>query len=739
MKKIRFFMRVYILLLVFTLSLFAFEKNQILLLHSYNKGLKWSDGISAGIEKVLKNYPEYELTTEYMDSKKIDTKVYFDTLLKLYEMKFSKRKYKAIIVADNYAYMFVLKYHDKFFKNIPIIFCGIENFDFNLIPKKLKDKITGVVEYKDIRKNLELINKVIKDLDTLYIISDDTLSSNEIKSQIFKTIKDFDAKFKILYDNQIVLDKIQMKINNLPKNSAVLFTSLYIDKNKQYIPYNEIRELFKESKYPVFSLNTIHLGEGSIGGVMIDPVIQGILAAKKTMQILYEKNEIKDIKIEIPSGKYYFDYNILKRFDLLDSDIPTLSTIINRPKDFFEKNRDFVNNVFISVPVLLILLIALIVAIIKNTKAEIKLFEQNKLDNVLLNNIENAIVWESKEGKVLGCNGAFCRFLNLKKEQIIGKNIFRIIPEGIRRLNILNEIFEEKEVIIKDGEKNKTYLFVRRKQYFDKNEKKAGVVTVISDHTNIKQLEIQRQNDEKFVIQRAKTAEIGEMITSIAHQWKKPLIEISTIVQELLYKRMKKDVSINETKEYVDDVMTQVQYMTKTIDNFRSFIKPSLKKSNFCLKKSFDSLLEVMEHSIKYNYIDLSVKYQGENLSVCAYENEFKQCIISIINNSIDGIKKLKTKKQIDGKIDISVYKEDENIFISIRDNGIGIKKENLKKVFQPFFTTKPLGDGFGLYMTKLIIEDKMSGKIEALECELGAHILIKFENKSCVDENISS
>ncbi len=739
MKKIRLFMRIYLFTLIFTLSLFAFEKNQILLLHSYNKGLKWSDGISTGIEKVLKNYPEYELTTEYMDSKKIDTKEYFDTLLKLYELKFSKRKYKAIIVADNYAYMFVLKYHDKFFKNIPIIFCGIENFDFNSVPKELDGKITGIVEYKDIRKNLELISKVIKDLNTLYIISDDTLSSNEIKSQIFKTMKEYEHKFKIIYDNQIILNELESKINNLPKNSAVLFTSLYVDKNKQYIPYNEIREFFRESKYPVFSLNTIHLGEGSVGGVMIDPIMQGVLAAKKTMEILYENKEIKDIKIDIPSGKYYFDYEVLEKFDLLDSDIPTLSTIINRPKDFFDKNRDFVNNVFVSVPVLLILLIALIVAIIKNTKAEIKLFEQNKLDNVLLNNIENAIVWESKEGKVLGCNGAFCKFLNLKKEEIIGKNIFKIIPEGIKKLNILNEIFEEKEIVIKDDEKNKTYLFIRRKQYFDKNEKKAGIVTVISDHTNIKQLETQRQNDEKFVIQRAKTAEIGEMITSIAHQWKKPLIEVSTIVQELLYKRMKKDVSVDETKQYVDEVMTQVQYMTKTIDNFRSFIKPSLKKSNFCLKNSFDSLLEVMEHSIKYNYIDLNIKYKGENLSVCAYENEFKQCIISIINNSIDGIKKLKTKKQIDGKIDINVYEENESIFISIKDNGIGIPKENLKRVFQPFFTTKPAGDGFGLYMTKLIIEDKMNGKIEALECEVGAHILIKFKNKSCVDENISS
>lgn len=730
-------MRLLIIFIIFALHLFAFEKNELLLLHSYNKGLKWSDGISKGIIEVFKNHPQYELTTEYMDSKKIDTKEYFETLLKLYELKFSKREYKAVLVADNYAYIFALKYHKKLFKNAPIIFCGVENFEQKSIPESLRDKTTGVIEYKDIKKNFQLIEKVIKGLDTVYIISDNTLSSNKIKSQILNTAKEFGKSFNVIYDNKIDLETLPEKVAALPKKSAVLFTSLYVDKNDEYIPYNRLREFFKSSKYPVFALNTIHLGEGIVGGVMIDPIIQGKLAAKKAFEILSGKN-INGIKIEKPIGRYYFDYEVLKKFDLLDSPIPSLSTMVNRPKDFFDRNRDFVNNVFVMVPILLLLLCGLIFAIIRNKKTEIKLFEQTMLDKVLLNNIKNAIFWESNDGIVLGCNNAFCKFVKLHKSKIIGNNVVDLIPVEIQKRNILNKVFEEKEIVIKDDNTLSRYLFIRRKQYFDKKDKKAGVVTVISDHTEIKKLEKRRQDDEKFIIQRTKTAEIGEMITSIAHQWKKPLIEISTIIQELLYKRTKKEISIDETKGYVDEIMTQVQYMTKTIDNFRSFIKPSVKKSKFCIKKSFQSLLEVIDHSIKYNYIDLKIYYHGEDLSICAYENEFKQCIISIINNSIDSIKKQKTKKSIEGKIEIDIYRENEDIFINIKDNGIGIKKENLEKIFEPFFTTKPLGDGFGLYMTKLIIEEKMSGKIQALQCDEGAHILVSFKNKSCNDEDTS-
>ena len=96
-------------IIIMSFSFLYLNANEILLLQSYNKGLKWTDGISAGVEDVMKKYPQYELTTEYMDSKKIESEKYEKELLFLYEKRFSNRQYKAIIVADNYAYEFALK------------------------------------------------------------------------------------------------------------------------------------------------------------------------------------------------------------------------------------------------------------------------------------------------------------------------------------------------------------------------------------------------------------------------------------------------------------------------------------------------------------------------------------------------------------------------------------------------------------------------------------------------------
>ncbi|WP_419771247.1 MAG: ABC transporter substrate binding protein [Candidatus Marinarcus sp.] len=713
------------------LQLLANEKNEVLLLHSYNKGLKWSDGISNGISAVFAKHPEYELTTEYMDSKKIDSQAYFDALVKLYEIKYSKREYKAIITADNYAYFFALKNHNKLFHGVPIVFCGLENFDKNTIPNNEQESITGVIEYKEIKRNIELIENIIPNLSTIFIVSDSTLSSLSIKEQILEAANVFQNKIDVVYDNQLDIASLYEKTQNLPQNSAILFTSLYVNKFGEYIPYSQIKAFFSHSKYPVFSVNTIHLGEGVIGGIMLDPYEQGKAAAIKIFEII-EGKKPSEIAISKPVSKYYFDAEVLKKYEINESAVPVLSTIINQPAGFFDKNREFVNSTFIMIPCLVLLILWLIATIMRKISLEIKLVEQNKLDSVLLNNIKNAIFWEGNNNFVLGCNDAFCEFLNLKKEQIIGQDIKVLMSENFRKIGLLEALFDERKLELKNGLGEIVYTLVRRKQYYDKKDQKAGIVTVISDHSNIRQLEMQRKKDEQFIIQRSKLSDVGEMITSIAHQWKTPLIEISTIAQELLYSRKRKELTKEDTQECVDEIMMQVQYMTKTIDDFRSFIKPSLEKSRFSVRKAIQELLHIAEHNLKYNYIDTDIKFEDESdFIICGYPNEFKQSVLSIINNSVDSIKKRKKSETFDGLIVISVYEEKNNIFIRIQDNGIGIIDENLNRIFEPFFTSKKNGDGIGLYMVKLIIEDKMGGKIKAVQSAIGATILISLENKT--------
>jgi signal transduction histidine kinase len=133
-----------------------------------------------------------------------------------------------------------------------------------------------------------------------------------------------------------------------------------------------------------------------------------------------------------------------------------------------------------------------------------------------------------------------------------------------------------------------------------------------------------------------------------------------------------------------------------------------------------------VQSSIEKNAIKLDIL--GESLSIDGFENEFEQVIVNILNNAIDA-KIIKSKIiKFDAKIEINIYKEDKNIFISIFNNCGNIDEKIIERIFEPYFTTKfeDQGTGIGLYMTKVIIEKNMKGKIEAKNLNDGVEFIIK-------------
>ncbi|ACZ12294.1 ABC transporter substrate binding protein [Sulfurospirillum deleyianum] len=716
-------LKIVIVLFFYTSFLHA---NEILLLHSYNKGLKWSDGISKGVEDEMKKHPQFELTTEYMDSKKIESENYLEELLILYRKKFSQRRYKAIIAADNYAYEFALKYHQELFVDTPVIFCGVENFNPKDITPYHKPYFTGVVEYKDIRKNLELIYQLFPATKMVYIISDDAYSSLVIKDQIIEESNFFKDKFRVVFDNQIDFNAIDEKINKLPKQSVILFTSFYRDMYGSYVPYHKLQEFFQRSKFPVFALNHIHLNEGIIGGFVVNPYEQGSMAVKKAFALI-QGRAIRTLPVDIPVGTYAFDNHVLRKFGIPLSDVPSPSEVINGVESFYEKHQKFVENAFALMPLLLLLTTILILNVIKRISLEKELLRQNKLDHVLLNNIQSAIFWKANDGKILGCNDLLCEILQRDRFDIIGKHVKEIMPDICDRIQeVPLDSPESAEIEMEIPYKEKKIFSARRTYYTDEKNHEAGVVTILTDITEKKRIDTERKRHEQFVIQRSKQSEVGEMIASIAHQWKTPLVEISAIAQELIYKRRKKVLDEEDTQKFVDDIMTQVKYMSNTIDDFRQFIKPSTKKTLFNVREAVDALLNVLNHSVKYNYITLSIlQKEHEALLAFGYPNEFKQCVLNIINNAKDSIIKKRETKPTEGMIEIEIKSDEHYIYLDISDDGCGIEKKNLESIFDPFVSTKANGDGFGLYMARLIIEDKMGGKIIAKQRENGAQICI--------------
>ncbi|WP_228135590.1 sensor histidine kinase [Halarcobacter anaerophilus] len=216
--------------------------------------------------------------------------------------------------------------------------------------------------------------------------------------------------------------------------------------------------------------------------------------------------------------------------------------------------------------------------------------------------------------------------------------------------------------------------------------------------------EIEKNREhEQLLVQKSRFIALGEMISNIAHQWRQPLSELSTILMFIKFKYNMGQLDEELMKKKSKEADRVLEYMSHTIDDFRNFFMPKKAKEQFSLKTVMDSIMTIVSSSLSNNRISITFCIDN-NLKLNTYLNEFEQVILNIITNAKDILIKNKIKKPW---IKIDSKEVDENIIIIVEDNGGGIKVEPKSKIFEPYFTTKNGSDGtgIGLYMSKIIVE----------------------------------
>jgi len=210
------------------------------------------------------------------------------------------------------------------------------------------------------------------------------------------------------------------------------------------------------------------------------------------------------------------------------------------------------------------------------------------------------------------------------------------------------------------------------------------------------------------------------MIDSIAHQWRQPLMSINSILLTMdraIELKSKPDVYLEEK---MDEVITLTTHMSQTIEDFRSLFKIDKEKHMFDVGIAVTHVLNLFVSSTKD--IDIVFDMHKEMLHN-GYENELIQVIIILLSNAIDA---LNTRDIVDKHLSIVCQIKTDYLHITMEDNAGGIKKENIDKIFDPYFTTKSNtgGSGLGLYIAKIIIEQNMKGKLHVSNIAKGT----KFE-----------
>ena len=381
------------------------------------------------------------------------------------------------------------------------------------------------------------------------------------------------------------------------------------------------------------------------------------------------------------------------------------------------------------------------VDITESEKMKTDLLSANKISQNQLNLIKTIIdsvpiriFWKDKDGIFLGANQLFLDDAGLSKAvDIIGKSDFdmawkkdaerfrkddaSVMKSGVAILNYEEEQPREDGTVIN--------LMTSKVPLVDINNNIIGILGIYDDITQSKKMQVQ-------LMKQSRLAQMGEMISMIAHQWRQPLSAISStsidikMKSELEHFDLSQKEGVLKYEAYVNGGLTKiagfVQNLTVTVDDFRNFFKPNKEKVSMKLEGVVSKALAIIKTSLINSNIEIIEEYRCKE-KIELHDSEMMQVILNILKNSQDHLIEKQIKKAY-----IKITTGDRTI--SICDNGGGIPEDIIGKIFDPYFSTKheKNGAGLGLYMSKTIIEEHHNGKLTVKNTDDGVCFKIELE-----------
>jgi len=218
------------------------------------------------------------------------------------------------------------------------------------------------------------------------------------------------------------------------------------------------------------------------------------------------------------------------------------------------------------------------------------------------------------------------------------------------------------------------------------------------------------KEQQLLMLQQNRLAQMGEMISMIAHQWRQPLNNLFLVNQLVVSKYKKGKLNDSSVEYFKVNSKKQIDLMSKTIDDFRNFFKTEKAKEEFVVNEMLQNTLDMIKDIYLSNDIEIDYHEDGVYVTV-GYPNTLAQAILNVMNNAKDALLESDIENK---KIELRLSYSKNIIFINIQDNAGGIPESIIDKIFDPYFSTKQdkNGTGLGLYMTKMIINEQGNSDI---------------------------
>ena len=342
------------------------------MLHSYNPGLSWTDDIHAGIMDTLGQSPmACNVATEYLDAKRYPDRDLQDMQSEVVAAHISATNFDLVIVSDDAAFNFAMENRHDLFENVPIVFCGVNNFQEEM--RRGEPLITGVSEIISVPETLDTALAFHPETtDVVIIVGDIGSTDRSNRSQFLRLMPAYAERVRFHFWQNIPTARLQEKLGNLGPGNIVFLCQALPDTDGRMLDFGPSAALVRNTtSRPVYGFWDFFLGHGIVGGKLVNGKAQGKLAATMALRILSGADPDTMPVVKGLANRFLFDHNELVRFQVSRTALPPESTVINKPQSLFEANkRLFV--IFGAIVVCLLVVIIFLVAVVHIRRQTLK-------------------------------------------------------------------------------------------------------------------------------------------------------------------------------------------------------------------------------------------------------------------------------------------------------------------------------------------------------------------------------